>query len=296
MTTLWKPALGLAVAAAFATAAVVTVGSRDTGSAAVTTAGGDATDTGAARIGHRGFADGDGAFDQTRRLESLAGLLDREVEERLLLEEEVAVLRERLASLERELGQTRAAPTADVAELEAAAGGSRGEITERSFIAAGFSDSDAAYYRRRLDEAAMARLYLRDRAQREGWLNTERYRQELAAMPNVAEELRREMDDDTYARYLYATGRPNQVRVRRVLEGSAAATAGLRAGDVLLSYDGERVYDTRTVQRTTRDGNAGETVAVEILREGRRIQAYLPRGPIGVTMGAESVPPARESS
>jgi hypothetical protein len=295
MTTLWKSALGLAFAAAFATAAVVTVNGRDPASVAVTNAGGGVTDTGSVAADRRGFGAANDALEQTSRLESLAGLLDREVEERLRLEDEIASLRQRLASLERELGQTRGAPAADPTEAEAVAGGSRGEVTERSFVAAGFSDSDAAYYRRRLDEAAMARLYLRDRAQREGWLNTDRYRQELAAMPNVAEELRREMDDETYARYLYATGRPNQVRVRRVLEGSAAANAGLRAGDVLLSYDGDRVYDTRTVQRTTRNGNAGETVAVEILREGRRIQAYLPRGPIGVTMGAESVPPAREN-
>jgi C-terminal processing protease CtpA/Prc len=235
---------------------------------------------------------GDLVAEPARRLESLAGLLDREVEERLRLEEEVAMLSRRLASIERELGQDPSPTAGPAPEAEPAAGGTRGEITEGSFVAAGFSEGEAAYYRRRLDEAAMARLYLRDRAQREGWLNSERFREEIAALPNVAEELRREMDDETYARYLYATGQPNQVRIRRVLEGSAAAAAGLRAGDVLLRYDGERIYDSRTVQRTTRDGSAGETVAVEILRGGRRIQAYLPRGPIGVTMGAERAPPA----
>ena len=115
--------------------------------------------------------------------------------------------------------------------------------------------------------------------------------QTMAAMPNVGEELRREMDDETYARYLYAAGRPNQVSVRRVLAGSAAEAAGIESGDVLLRYDGERLYDAGALRRSTRTGNAGETVPVEVLRDGRRIQAYLPRGPVGVSMSSQSVVP-----
>ena len=280
--------VGAAGAAAVAVTAIVLAGGRP--------AVEQAPPAGAARAAQPDGGAPGGPGPESRRIESLAGLLDREVEERLRLEDEIATLRERLASLERELRRDEARPNAAAAtepEPEPqGAGGDRGEVTEGRFVAAGFSEADAAYYRQRLDEAAMARLYLRDQAQREGWLNSPRYREELAALPNVNDELRREMDDETYARFLYATGRPNQVRVRRVLEGSAAAAAGIQAGDVLLRYDGERVYDTRTVQRTTRTGSAGETVAVEILRDGRRVQSYLPRGPIGVTMGAESAPPA----
>lgn len=289
MTRFMKPALALTLAAALAAAAVamrgdpaVTVGPPIEAMPAAPAA------SPASRPTPRSGA----GLDATGRLDSLAGLLDREVEERLRLEEEVVALRRRLASLERELGTSAPAPVeAPPSYFDDAGGGDRGDISTSRFVAAGFSESDAADYRRRLDEAAMARLYLRDQAQREGWLNSDRYRQELAALPNVEQELRREMDEDTYARYLYATGRPNQVTVRRVLDGSAAAVAGLQAGDVLLRYDGQRIYDSRTVRRTTRDGNAGETVTVEILRNGQRLQAFLPRGPIGVTMDAASVPP-----
>jgi len=284
MTILWKPTLGVIVATAVAAAAIV--GSNratappsampDEGSLLERLAASVSDETGDTR-------------SQDQAIESLVGILDREVEERLRLEEEVQVLRERLAGLERQLGSTPAAAPGQPAEPEPPGGGSRGEVNEARFVAAGFSEADAAYYRRRSDEAAMARLYLRDQAEREGWLGSQRYRDEMAAMPNVAEELRAEMDDETYARYLYATGQPNQVRVRRVLNGSAAESAGIKVGDVLVSYDGQRLYDTRTVRRSTRTGSAGENVPVEVLRDGRRVQAYLPRGPIGITMSSESV-------
>jgi C-terminal processing protease CtpA/Prc len=283
---IWKPALGVACAGAVAAVAIVGAGHRQSAAPEYVP---PASASGAPEPAGPVVA-------REKTLESLAGILDREVEERLRLEEEVAELRRRLAALER--GPTAAAVAAPPAEAAPApvGGGARGEVTEANLVAAGFSEAEAAYYRRRVDEAAMARLYLRDQAQREGWLNSERYRQELAAMPNVEQQLRSEMDDTTYARYLYATGRPNQVTIRRVLAGSAAEAAGIEPGDVLLRYDGERLYDTRTVRRATRDGSAGQSVGVEILRDGRRMQLFLPRGPIGVSMGSESVLPDQNRS
>lgn len=292
MVSIWKPALGVACAGAVATAAIVGAGGGrqddDPGDGAATGLDGIWPQRPAV------VSDADPTA-RTRTVESLAGILDREVEERLRLEDEVERLRARLAELERTLGAGSAA-SPKAAFTRDPAGGSRGEVTEASFIAAGFDRSEASDYRRRIDEAAMARLYLRDQAQREGWLNSERYRQALAGLPNVAQELRAEMDDETYARFLYATGRPNQVRVRRVLAGSAAEAAGLQTGDVLLRYDGERVYNTQTVRRETRDGRAGDSVDVEVLRDGRRLQFYLPRGPIGVNMASESVAPDQNRS
>ena len=99
------------------------------------------------------------------------------------------------------------------------------------------------------------------------------------------------MDDEAYARYLYAVGRPNQVTVQRVLSGSAAETAGLRPGDVLLGYQGERVFAASDLRRATQAGDAGDTVTLEVLRDGQRIQAYVPRGPLGISMSSDSVLP-----
>ena len=89
--------------------------------------------------------------------------------------------------------------------------------TQAALMAAGFSETEAAYYRRRNDEAAMAQLYLRDQAEREGWIRTPRYFEALQEIRSDLESIRDEMDDEAYARYLYAVGRPNQVTVQRVL-------------------------------------------------------------------------------
>ncbi len=224
-------------------------------------------------------------------LDSLMGLLDREVEERLRLQEQVDELASRLARLEEpdrparessdDPGARRAGQARDLDTPR--------ELTEAALVAAGFSDTDAAYFRRRYDEAAMAQLYLRDQAEREGWIGTPRYFDALRDVRQDLVSLRDEMGEDAYARYLYALGQPNRVAVTRVLGGSAAQAAGLQPGDVILRYDGIRVYGAADVRRGTRGGNPGETVPVDILRDGNRIQAYLPRGPLGISMNSESV-------
>ncbi|MGI9264671.1 MAG: PDZ domain-containing protein, partial [Gammaproteobacteria bacterium] len=137
----------------------------------------------------------------------------------------------------------------------------------------------------------MAQLYLRDRAQREGWRGNERYNSEMAALPGNLANLRAQMDEETYSRYLYALGRPNQVTVRRVLAGSEAEAAGLQDGDVLVRIDGQRVYAPNEVRRASIGEDQSNTVSVEVSRDGRRIQAYIPRGPFGITMGSDSVLP-----
>ena len=223
---------------------------------------------------------------------AMADLLDREVEERLLLEDEVEALQDRVARLEALLDDSQTPPQpAASAATTLTGGGSRGEITEEAFVKAGFTPEQAAYYRQRHDEISMAQLYLHDQAEREGWLRSRRFVDEQRALRQRLEELQQGMDEDTYARYLYATGRPNQVGVRRVLASSAADSAGIRDGDVLLRYDGQRVYQASDLRRATRSGDMGEMVAVDILRDGQRIQTYVPRGPLGVNMSSERILP-----
>ena len=221
----------------------------------------------------------------------VAELLDREVEERLRLEDEVAALQARMARLEATLqpDPPAAAPTASA--VTGIGGGNRGEVSEEAFVAAGFSPDQAAFYRQRHDEISMAQLYLRDQANREGWLRTRRFVDEQRALRQQLDELEQGMDEDTYARYLYALGQPNQVQVRRVLASSAADSAGVMDGDILLRYDGRRIYQAGDLRRESRDGDPGEMVAVDILRDGQRIQTYVPRGPLGINMGSERILP-----
>lgn len=233
------------------------------------------------------------AVTQADALDALAELLDREVEERLRLEDELANLKARLTRLE--VAAPPAATTPGAAAAAGAArpnaGGSRGEITEASFLAAGFEPERAAYLQQTYDEITMAQLYLRDQASREGWLRSPRFAEEQRLLQERLDGLRNDMNDDEYARYLYALGRPNQVSIRRVLSGSAAEAAGLEAGDVLVRYDDQRIYATGEVRSGSRSGEPGETVSVEVLRDGRRVQTYMPRGPLGVSMSSRRALP-----
>lgn len=61
------------------------------------------------------------------------------------------------------------------------------------------------------------------------------------------------------------------VLVGQVEEGSPAAAAGVRVGDVLTAVDGERMEDSRGVRRHVRGLEDGEAVALEVYRDGRRM-------------------------
>jgi S1-C subfamily serine protease len=56
------------------------------------------------------------------------------------------------------------------------------------------------------------------------------------------------------------------VRVSSVLEGSPAAAAGLRQGDVLVAIDGEEIGDLRTYADVLRKHQPGDLVGIKIMR------------------------------
>ena len=217
------------------------------------------------------------------------------------MSDELAELRRRVAELEGRRAQRREVSEPSAEEPVArSAGGARDaeneaptEVSVRrqqieAFRSAGFSQTEAEYYQRLQEEHALARLYLRDQATREGWLRDERFAKAMAELPGNRASLRESMDDATFSRYLYAMGQPNHIRVTSVIEGSPAETAGLVNGDVILRYDGERLYSGRALREASRGGSAGQTVSLEIVRDGSRMQMFMPRGPLGVSISAGS--------
>ncbi|MFL5929336.1 MAG: S1C family serine protease [Gaiellaceae bacterium] len=70
-------------------------------------------------------------------------------------------------------------------------------------------------------------------------------------------------------------GRRAGVEVVEVVPGSPASAAGLRPEDLIVAVDGELVEKVDDVQRLMVGDRIGETVALDVLREGRRIELRL---------------------
>ena len=61
------------------------------------------------------------------------------------------------------------------------------------------------------------------------------------------------------------------VLIDRVTDDSPAETAGLKAGDVIVSVDNEAVYDVRDVQQSIRRLDEGEVTSIHIVRNRKQM-------------------------
>lgn len=166
-----------------------------------------------------------------------------------------------------------ARPTPEILAAQAAAA-----ETQR-LIVNGFAPDRAEWVKRKVDELRLQELQQRYEAQRNGtvWPANE------LDVSFVDRNLRAELGDDDYERYMRAFGRPTVVAVNTVYAGSPAATAGIVPGDRIVSYGGKRVFDQNELNAFILDGTPGESVVVEVERNGQRLQVIVPRGPMGVT-------------
>jgi len=235
-----------------------------------------------------------------RRLELLASKLAAEADERRRLEQRLDLLATELAALRGSghepshaaaskpesvaaAAATPAAPsgTADTASAE-------GAVTsmEHALLAAGIDATTATEIRRRRDALSLSEIYLRDQATREGWLDTPDFTAKMAEIERQRTSIRDEIGDEAYDRYLAALDQPNRVAVNEVMLESPAAVAGIQAGDVVLRYGETRIFAPNELVTATRSGTAGETVQMEIIRQGQRFEIEVPRGPLGVSIAA----------
>lgn len=157
------------------------------------------------------------------------------------------------------------------------------ERQQQRLVEAGFTAERAAWIERRTQELEVQAMQARYEAQRNGRPGQGQIDPQSA--------LRTEMGDAEYERYLTATGRPTEVQVMGVLASSAAEKSGLQAGDQIMSYAGTRVYDMRELENLTRQGSPGESVTVEVRRNGQSVQVQVPRGVLGVEGGGRGGPP-----
>ncbi len=190
--------------------------------------------------------------------------------------------------------RSQARARADTFRIDSLGRGS--ERQQERLVAAGFSEQQANAFIKRREDAAMERLYLRDRAAREGWLDTERYQEDLAKLPNVNENIRSDLSESDYDQYLYATRQRNRVMVTNVLQGSPAQSAGMHPGDIVYSMDGQRVFENDDLLAISSQGSAGEAVSLEVFRNGEIVELYVPRGPLGVNSMPRVADPATNTS
>ena len=226
-------------------------------------------------------------------LESLAGIVEAEVAERRRLEQKVDALSAELAALR---GETAAPlPQAPEAAVDRDVAALADDLRLGALVEAGIHEGDAREIKRRMDAIDMEMMNLQYEASSGGWIGTERFAKAFRELRERRESVRESVGDETYDKYLYAMGQPNRIAVQEVLEGSPAQRAGLRPGDLLLSYGGDRLFTlNELVERSRRGG--GDTVAVEVLRDGRRTLVYMPRGPLGIRSSFSRVDPAEPSS
>lgn len=235
---------------------------------------------------------------ETRRL---AGELERVHRERAELSQEIAALRDEIGRMqsaptprrERRARSRRAAATPPkVAAVPQPAAVQR-PFDANALVAAGFPEQTVRSFKESQDQIELDRLYLRDLAAREGWLGTPRFQEAERALADDPRATRAEYGDEFYDWMLFTTGHPNRVQVHEVITGSIAAEVGLRAGDVVLSYAGERVFSPVELRDATSGGTAGESITLDVVRDGRSMRVAVPRGPLGVRVEGVPLEPQR---
>ena len=186
--------------------------------------------------------------------------------------------------------RTEVRPVTRAAESEAGSE-QRPAFDEDALVTAGINRVDATHLRERWEKLTLEKLELNDRAMREGYFMTPRHGAESGALDLG---FRSEIGEAGYAAYLYATFQDNSVVVRGVLRNSAGRAAGLEMGDEIVRYGGSAIFTTPELQILTSSGARGESVEIDVRRDGRTISLRVPRGPLGiVTEAARRFPSSR---
>jgi len=235
--------------------------------------------------------------DEIYELTALRELVQKEAQARKQLQTQLAEVTARLESLENSRASEPASTpqqsgTTIVRTTNNRQGVNRpGWINSQALLDAGLDEFQANKIREIYEDVEMERLYLRDRAIREGWIGDERYRQERAQLDTRLESLRDELSEKEYDAYLFATGRPNRVIIQSTLSTSPARDAGIKTGDSVIRYNNIRIYTWGDLRSATTQCPTDSMVEVELERNGQRHRVFVPCGPLGVRLDNTSEQP-----
>ena len=225
---------------------------------------------------------------------------DRSADTRVdYLENELRVIKQQLQQIELSLQELTNTSTTVATESRATVSGNNrftSALSQRLYnldnlIKGGINPSLAEDIVRRKNSIELKRLALQDLATREGYLDTQQYYDELAVINVNDVSLRDELGDQRYDEYLYNSKQNNRIRISSVMLGSAAEQAGVEDGDVVISYNNTRMFNWTELKDATADGQLGEYVSISIYRNGEIFSFSVPRGPLGVQLGATRLAP-----
>lgn len=214
------------------------------------------------------------------------------------LENEISQIRQQLQKIQLDLREISSSMDTTLAGTHAAPANNQGIslLSRRLFsydnlIKGGIEPGIAEDIARRKNAIELKKLELQDRATRGGYLDTQRYYDELANINSQGINLRDELGDDLYDEYLYNSKQNNRIRITAVMLGSAAEQAGIKKDDIVLSYDNERMFTWDELKSKTTEGQLGEYVTISVYRNGEIFSFSVPRGPLGTQLGATRMPP-----
>jgi len=215
-----------------------------------------------------------------QRIRALEQAVIQEQQARQFLEDEILMLREEIEQRDADPVEVEEQAVVAMQDRRAAfmarrfgASSTQGQL-ER-LIAAGIAPEQAAWIVQRESELQMERLQARYEAMR-----VDENRRFFGTTTD--NNLRVELGEADYERYLAANGRPTSVGIGNVISNSPAQEAGLRPGDQIVRYDGERVFSMMDMAGHIMQNEAEGNVVVDIERDGMAMQLVIPRGPLGV--------------
>ncbi len=218
--------------------------------------------------------------------------LKQEITARKKLQVNVNTLNKKLAQLEaKDQAATNTDKSPSPHKTSLGSTKSNAWFNEQALIDAGIDQDTARSLKSRYETQELEKLYVRDQAMREGWFGSRRYRDKLEKLDAQLNGLQKELGDDSYAAFLFATGQANRVTVQSVLANSSADTADIRPNDQITRYGGQRIYNWRDLRSATTEGDVNESVTVEVIRDGKPLEIYVQRGPLGIRMNSVSVAP-----
>lgn len=149
----------------------------------------------------------------------------------------------------------------------------------KRLVEAEFSANQAQQISNRLDELTVEAMQER---LRKGALGTP-YDAYLSQHRYVERRLQDEFGDLVYERYRLAAGLPTDVMISAVEPDSIGQYAGLSPGDLIISYNGQRVMELWALEELINENKSGAPALIEVVRKGQRVHLRVPHGDLGIT-------------